>query len=228
VRPHDIFWSPHYLRHNQRRQEHLATLGLPLANRTVLEVGAGIGDHTSFFLDRGCSVVVSEPRPANLDILRSRYPSLDVRALDLDEPPDEPITAEVVYCYGTLYHLERPAAAIRWMARSATDMLLLETCVAPGDGERLERFEESRENPDNAVNNHGCRPTRDWVWRELGENFAHVCAPTTQPWHEEFPTNWTDSELPSRTLIRSVFVASHTAIASPSLVGELPTVYTRS
>ena len=46
------FHTDHYLRHNQRLLEHLATLGLPIAGRTVLEVGAGIGDLTSFFLDR--------------------------------------------------------------------------------------------------------------------------------------------------------------------------------
>lgn len=40
------FHSIFYLRHNARRQEHLATLGLDLGNKSVLEVGAGIGDHT--------------------------------------------------------------------------------------------------------------------------------------------------------------------------------------
>ncbi len=58
--PKDVFLSYHYQRHNQRRLEHLATLGLSIAGSTVLEVGAGIGDHTSFFLDRGCHVVCTE------------------------------------------------------------------------------------------------------------------------------------------------------------------------
>jgi len=56
----DAFLSYHYQRHNQRRLEHLASLGLDIAGCTVLEVGAGIGDHTSFFLDRGCEVVTSD------------------------------------------------------------------------------------------------------------------------------------------------------------------------
>ncbi len=43
------FATDDYRRHNSRRLEHLATLGLDLAGRKVLEVGAGIGDHTSFF-----------------------------------------------------------------------------------------------------------------------------------------------------------------------------------
>src|SRR5258706_7389962 len=57
------FRSLGYLRHNQRRQEHLASLGLELADRSVLELGAGVGDHTTFFLDLGCTVTAVEPRP---------------------------------------------------------------------------------------------------------------------------------------------------------------------
>ena len=57
------FRSDHYQRHNRRRQEHLATLELPIAGRSVLEVGAGIGDHTAFFTDRGCRVTATDGRP---------------------------------------------------------------------------------------------------------------------------------------------------------------------
>jgi hypothetical protein len=108
--PNSEFQAYHYLRHNQRRLEHLATLGLPLAGRTVIELGAGIGDHTGFFLDRGCSVLTSDGRKENYEILRQRWSWIDVRLLDLDDPdPDFHEVAEVVYCYGTLYHLSRPS-----------------------------------------------------------------------------------------------------------------------
>jgi 16S rRNA A1518/A1519 N6-dimethyltransferase RsmA/KsgA/DIM1 with predicted DNA glycosylase/AP lyase activity len=53
---HD-FHSNHYLRMNQRRLEHLASLGLPLSGRTVLELGAGIGDLSTFFLDRAAPLL---------------------------------------------------------------------------------------------------------------------------------------------------------------------------
>ena len=61
-----------YIRHNARRLEHLASLGLPLHGKKVLEVGAGIGDHSSFYLDRGCEMLITEARPENLEILRLR------------------------------------------------------------------------------------------------------------------------------------------------------------
>ena len=79
--PKASFLSYHYQRHNQRRLEHLSSLGLNSAGSTVLEVGAGIGDHTSFFVDRGCKVVTNDARQQNIEILRSRYP--DVRALHI-------------------------------------------------------------------------------------------------------------------------------------------------
>lgn len=210
------------MRHNQRRQEHLASLGLDLAGQTVLEVGAGVGDHTSFFLDRGCSVVVTEPRQHNLEILRARYPDLDVRHVDLDKPPSEPEIVDVVYCYGTLYHLERPADAIAWMACCARKLLLIETCVASGESAEIYAFEESAAQPDNAITGHGCRPTRAWVRRELGRHMDHAYSTVTQPWHKEFPIDWSDGNLGGSPLIRAVFVGSRGRLDNPMLTASTP------
>jgi hypothetical protein len=221
--PFEVFWSSHYMRHNQRRLEHLASLGLPLAHQTVLEVGSGIGDHTSFFVDRDCQVVITEAQEQNLAVIRSRYPEFDVRQLDLNFPPPDPIEADIVYCYGTLYHLERPAGAIAWMARCARRMLLLETCVAAGTDERLSPFSERAGSPENAIDGHGCRPTRAWVQARLAESFPHVYVPITQPWHEEFPLDWSRPELAEKSLIRAVFIGSYQAIDNPLLSEELPT-----
>ncbi len=221
MEPKDIFWSHHYLRHNQRRQEHLASLSLPLPGRTVLEVGAGIGDHTSFFLDRECDVIVTEAQEQNLAILRPRYHGHDVRRVDLNEPPGEPIEVDIVYCYGLLYHLERPASAISWMAGCARKMLLLETCVAAGEQDAVYPFFETAEDPDNAVTGRGCRPTRSWVRRELASHFPHVYLPLTQPWHEEFPLDWSLPELAEQPLIRSVFVASREPLANALLTEDI-------
>ncbi len=225
--PSDIFWSTHYIRHNQRRQEHLATLGLELAHQTVLETGAGIGDHTSFFLDRGCQVTVTEPQEQNLEVLRARYPTHDVRQIDLNAPPAEPIPVDIVYCYGTLYHLSEPAAAIGWMARCASRLLLLESCVAQGYEDAVYEVEEQIGPPDKAVSGLGCRPTRPWIRRELGKHFSHVYCTVTQPWHEEFPLDWASDELRNQPLIRAVFVASRSRLPSPTLTDSVPVRQTR-
>jgi hypothetical protein len=215
------FHSDHYLRHNQRRLEHLASLGLPIAGRSVIEVGAGIGDHTHFFLDRGCNVLTSDGRPENVAYLRQRYPSLPVRLLDLDRPdPGFAERAEIVYCYGILYHLRRPAEALQFLAGCCTSLMVVETCVSLGDDDRLELADEDSSNPSQALLGLGCRPTRHWVQKRLSALFDHVYVPRTQPWHEEFPVDWTKPVGPDQ-LIRAIFVATRTPLANPLLGDQL-------
>jgi hypothetical protein len=62
------------------------SLGLPLARRRVLELGAGIGDHTTFFLDRDCEVCVSDGHAENVDFLRQRYHWMRVKIIELEQP----------------------------------------------------------------------------------------------------------------------------------------------
>ena len=220
------FHSGHYLRHTQRRQEHLATLGLPLAGRTVLEVGAGVGDHSTFFLDRGCDLTISEVLDQNLRVLRERLPGQQIWKLDLDAPEAPDRTFEVVYAYGLLYHLSRPVEAIEFMAERCSDLLLVETCVSHGDEAALHMVEEDRSNPSQAASGTGCRPTRRWVMDELGRHFPFVYVTVTQPWHEEFPLDWSSEPNPG-LLTRAVFVASRSALDNSLLTRDLPSRQSR-
>jgi len=219
--PESSFHGHHYLRHNQRRQEHLASLGLPIAGASVLEVAAGIGDHTTFFLDRGCTVVSTEARPENLAMLRQRYPSMDVRQLDLDNPVDLGRSFDIVYCYGALYHLYRPAEALAFMAGCCRRMLLLETCVSYGDHQAVNLVDEVAGDPTQSAVGRGCRPTRSWIHHQLRQLFEHVYIPRTQPNHEEFPLDWTAPPPPATLLTRSVFIASRQPLENRQLTEEL-------
>lgn len=221
--PKDAFLSYHYQRHNQRRLEHLSSLGLKIAGSTVLEVGAGIGDHTSFFVDRGCKVVTSDGRQQNIEILRSRYP--DVRALhiDLDSPPGEfNEVFDIVYCYGLLYHLKNPTRAIEFMSSCCRNMLLLETCVSFGDEALLNPNAEDRLDPTQSYTGIGSRPTRRWVCNQLKRHFQFVYLPITQPNHEEFPIDWTPTAA-KKGLARAVFIASRQKIVDEIFQEEIPT-----
>jgi SAM-dependent methyltransferase len=217
----NAFLSYCYQRHNQRRLEHLASLGFDFAGSSVLEVGAGIGDHTSFFLDRGCQVVTSDARRTNLEILRSRYPDLRVLQMDLDDPPgmfNE--VFDIVYSYGLLYHLKNPSEAIEFMSRCCGNMLLLETCVSFGDGESINFVKEDMANPSQATSGEGCRPTRKWVYDQLKRHFEFVYLPVTQPNHEEFPIDWSSSP-PEDRLSRAIFIASRKKITHNLLFEEI-------
>jgi len=221
--PVSEFHSDAYLRHNARRLEHLASLRLPVAGRTVLEVGAGIGDHSHYYLDRGCAVTITEARSENLDFLRQRYPDCDVRHLDLEEPElDAPQPFDVVHCYGLLYHLKQPEAALAFLAEHTGGVLLLETCVSYGADEAVHPTPENRANPSQAVSGMGCRPTRGWIWGQLERWFEHVYLPRTQPNHEQFPVDWARAGAANRDgLTRAVFVASRRPIENEALVHAL-------
>lgn len=216
------FNSWHYLRHNARRLEHLATLGLPLAGRNVLEVGAGIGDHTHFYIDRGCKVVSTEGRDENFTILRQRYPTLDTYQLDLDDPkPAFRGPFDVIHCYGVLYHLNTPAEALAFLAPLCREIFLLETCVSFGEDDQLNPCSEKAHDTTQALSGVGCRPTRCWIVNQLKRHFPRVYLPVTQPWHEEFPLDWTAGST-SAPFSRAVFVASRYALQNPLLTEEIP------
>jgi SAM-dependent methyltransferase len=225
--PLEDFHSPHYLRHTQRRLEHLASLPLRVFGRTVLEVGAGVGDHTSFFLDRGCRVLSTDPRAENIEILKATYPSLPTLSLDLNAPPHSlPERFDIVYCYGVLYHLSRPAEAIRFMAEHCKSMLLMETCVSMSREDLLGPCSEKADCPSQSITGTGCRPSRSWVLRELKLHFEFVYFPVTQPCHEEFPLDWS-RPLESKVLTRSIFIASREAMRSELLADVLPELQRR-
>ncbi len=219
--PIAVFHSEHYQRHNQKRLEHLASLNLEVAGKSVLEVGAGIGDHTGFFLERGCQVLSTEARQENLKVLRRRHPDVRTLQLNLDYPPF-PFDGQydIVYCYGMLYHLSNPEAALAFMARCARHLLLLETRVSFGEGELVNLCVEDARIPSHSLLGQGCRPTRPWVFKQLKALFPFVYMPLTQPCHEEFPLDW--NAMPTETPSRSVFVAARQQIAHPLLVEAIP------
>ena len=223
--PIQQFHSEHYHRHNQKRLEHLASLGIDFNGATVLEVGAGIGDHSEFLLTKNCQLTITEARLENLELLRDRFPNYPVLQLDLDEPNlafDQPF--DIIYCYGLLYHLKNPTRAIEFMAQNCRGILLLETCVSPGDEEAINPCSEVTGDPTQSFSGTGCRPTRPWIFQQLKNYFNVVYLPTTQPDHEEFPIDWTipPSYDPAKNLIRSIFIASRTRLENTLFIDYLP------
>ncbi|WXG45390.1 MAG: class I SAM-dependent methyltransferase [Candidatus Atabeyarchaeum deiterrae] len=225
--PTEIFLSFNFQRTDQRRLEHLESLGLNVHGSSVLELGAGIGGLTSFFIDRDCEVVTSDARKENLEVLRSRYPGVRVLSLDLDSPPRKlGELFDIIHCYGLLYHLRDPEGAIEFMSHCCRKMLLLETCVSFGDDDSILSVAEDALWPAASVSGVGCRPTRRWVYNRLKKHFGFVYLPTTQPNYKDFILDWT-SPPPDTSYIRSIFVASRHRITSKFLKESIPMKQTR-
>jgi hypothetical protein len=227
MNPIQSFHSYNYLRHNARRLEHLASLQIPVGDLSVLEVGAGIGDHSHYYIDRGCRVTITEARPENLEILRNRYPGHDIRYLDMDAPSMLKKKFDVTHCYGLLYHLSKPEQALHFLSLHTEKMLFLETCVSFGDGMQPNPIQEEQTDPTQAFSGTGCRPTRAWVFEQLRKLFEFVYLPTTQPWHEEFPLDWSDKTKHQAPLQRAIFIASREKIENPFLASTLISRHTR-
>jgi SAM-dependent methyltransferase len=232
VSAEEHFKSLRYARMNARRLEHLAAMALAIESKTVLEIGAGIGDLTSFFLDRGCSVTSVEPRSKNLEQFRTRYEGSGIwpperlkivqgDVYDFVGQPNLP-SHQIVFCYGLLYHLDNPADAIGNLASRCTELLLLETCVAHnGQDDAIAYHREDSENVTNSITGGGCLPTRQWVFNRLREHFEFVYMPLTQPAHDQFRLDW-NGPIDSPRRSRSIFIASRTALQKAVLIDRVP------
>jgi SAM-dependent methyltransferase len=219
----DRFHSDLYIRHNARRLEHLAALHLDLTGKSVLELGAGIGDHSIFFLDRACRVTALEPRAENVDVIRARtreapraWDPARLRVVhggidDLDRL-EGARTYDIVHCYGLLYHLPDPHAALEAAATRCHGLLLVETKV------RLPHqpasIEEDRENVTNAIDGAARILTRDELLGAMARLFPHVYEPTIPVAHEQFPPDW-NAPPAAQWPIRAVAIGARAPVASP-------------
>jgi hypothetical protein len=143
--------------------------------------------------------------PNRLTVIQAAVDDLDALRL---EPHD------VVYCYGLLYHLTKPVAALQSAARACRAILLLETKVRlPG---QVAEVQEDSANSTNAVSGAATIMTRDDLGNALLDLFPYVYESIVQVAHEQFPKDWT--RVPQdQWPIRTVFVASREPLPSPWL-----------
>jgi len=206
---------------NKARLEHLASLQLPLSRRRVLDVGAGPGHLAQFFVERGCDVVSTDAREENIERMRELYPSHSGHVADVENADFEAFGRfEVVFCYGLLYHLENPARALRNVSSVCDDLLLLETMVTDSSKPIL-RLEDEYLSANQALRGIAHRPSPSWVAMLLNRiGFRHVFIARTPPDHPDYKFEWLDDGTTARDghLLRAIFVASRTDLASEHLV----------
>ena len=218
-----------YQRLTARRLEHLTSLALPLWNRKVLEVGARQGDLTHYFTDRGCTVTIVEPRMTNVLNLRKKialgklFPPDAVSIFSMDLEKRIPIGRwDIVFCFGLLYHLERPLRFLKNVAPLAEDILLLETVVSA----EVQVVQESSVADSMALSGRATQLRRQDIFEALKGLFPYVYVPSTQPNHDQFETDWASFQSGAR---RAIFIAARRPLSSPvALLQELPMMQTRS
>jgi len=218
-----------YQQHNIARLQHLDSLGLDLSRKKVIELGAGIGDHTLFYLYRNCEVLPIEGRPELVEHINKRLGIHHAVKIDFENELYKLKNYkdyDYIHCYGLLYHLSNPLEFLNSLSNLG-NTLLLETCVSSDfSSDPINLKKENKIDKTQAISGLGCRPTRWWIHKVLKENFKYVYFPITQPKHIEFPLSWDNEFISYPNNIRAIFIASHTALNSPKLTMEFIKQYT--
>jgi SAM-dependent methyltransferase len=207
---------------NRARLEHLASLGLPLEGRSVLDVGGGPGHLAQFFVERHCRIVSTDARAENVARARELYPQLDAHILDVEDT--EAVRAfgrfDVVFCYGLLYHLENPLLALRNLVGACDDVLLVETMICDSD-RPVVLLDDETASWNQALRGLGCRPSPSWIAMALDRaGMHHVYAPTTKPDFPDYLFAWRNDLAWSRDgrPLRCTFLCSRDPIENERLI----------
>jgi SAM-dependent methyltransferase len=216
----ETFDTPEALALNRARLAHLDSLGLPLQNRSVLDVGCGVGHLMQFFLDRNCRVVGVDGRAENIERLRAQYPQRDVHVASCESDLSRFGQFDVVFGYGLLYHVENPAAALRNMAVVCRELLLLETIVCDYD-KPVVVFDDETKTVSQALHGVGSRPSPSFMVMTLDRiGVPFVYAAKVRPDHPDFRFQWRNTLDWRRDghLLRCVFVGARHELDNDRLV----------
>lgn len=151
---------------NKARMEHLLSLGLPLAGARVLEVGAGVGHLTTWLENAGAAVISTEVRAGNCEENLYRHPHragsvycADVMDLKFHRSLGP---FDLILCYGLLYHLPDPAAALQVLGQLGAPIIAIESIVLPGKG-LLRQPHEDVLDTDQSIDGRACRFTSAYL-----------------------------------------------------------------
>lgn len=220
----ETFDRADYFEINEARMSHLASLGLSLQGKRVLDVGCGVGHLAQFLVQTGCEVVCVDARKENIERLQSRYPDLEAHVANVESCELSRFGSfDVVFCYGLLYHLENPLIAFRNLASVCNDLLLLETMVCDND-RPVVIIEDESAAFSQSLGGLGSRPSPSYVVLALNRvGFGFVYAPRMPPTHQDFVFEWRNDLSSSRDghPLRCIFAASWTELQSSRFVSLL-------
>ena len=205
---------------NSARLTHLAALDLPVAGKRVLDLGCGVGHFSQYYLGRGASYFGIDGRQVNITRMKELYPNLNGAVADVQTDALRAFgTFDIVHCYGLLYHLDSPIAAVRNMRSAGAKLIICETMVCDSIDPLLVLADENK-SPNQALYGVGCRPSPTYVVMALSRvGFRHVYLADPPPSHPDFNFAWRNDRATRRgdANLRCVFVASDTELRKSGL-----------
>jgi SAM-dependent methyltransferase len=160
-----------------------ATLDL----RDALDVGCGYGFFSRTLSDCGLKVTAIDGRESNVEEAARRNPNVEARVCDVQAPGMDLLGKfDCVLCFGLLYHLENPLAAVRNIVATTGKVLLIESVVAPSHSLSTVLYEEEQRD-NQALNYIACIPTERWLIKAMYlAGMSYVYRSRVLPDHEDF------------------------------------------
>lgn len=168
--------------------------------RRACDVGCGVGVFSQRLAALGIDVLGVDGREENVAEAGLRCPNCRFEVGDVQSSAVRKIGSfDLVFCFGLLYHLENPFAALRNLAAMTNNILFLSTRFVPGEKCSYVLYDEGA-GRDQSLNYVAVIPSRPAFLRMLYEvGFANVYGVNELPRHEEFIGS--QNLVPCRTLM---------------------------
>lgn len=208
-----VFDQPHYDALNAAREAVIRSLVESLRKdhtlQSAVDLGCGVGHFSGFLRDLGFNVLALDGRQANLDEARRRFPGIEFRLMDAEDPQVRNLGQfDLVLCMGLYYHLENPFAAFRNCFAITGRIAIVEGMCVPGSDPSLTVRDEGPME-DQGLHHVALYPTENGLIKLLYRSgFPFVYRFRKKPDHP----NYENSSL-SRQM-RTMVVASITPLAS--------------
>ena len=207
-----VFDQPHYNALNVAREasvrQLIESLRTHLNISTAVDVGCGLGYFAGILHELGFGVVALDGRRENLIEAQRRYPGLDFRLADAENTSIQSLGKfDLGFCFGLLYHLENPFAAIRNLFALTRTVAIVEGMVLPGDVPILGVRDEGP-TEDQGLRHVALYPTETGLVKLLYRSgFAYVYRLRTMPQHVDYRTS------SDRKQVRTLLVAANVSLS---------------
>lgn len=212
-----LFDQPYYLEINEARWASAKKIVSSLPSmETCIDAGCGPGWFAERLAKMGLVVFGIDGRVELTEEARRRVPGAIFSTIDITSLQATAFLpkADLVFCFGLLYHLENPFAAIRALCQASSRFLLIETQIAPEEGAGFQLVSEGK-NETQGLTYHSLIPSRTALVKMLYvAGFSHVMRYTGAVNHIDF------IDSPSRRHRREIFLASRESGGFPDFVPE--------
>jgi SAM-dependent methyltransferase len=168
----------------------LAELKQDLQLKTAVDVGCGVGHFSNVLHTLGFEVLGLDAREENVVEARQRFPDIEFRVLNAEDPGMEKLGMfDVGLCLGLLYHLENPFRAIRQLGTITSKIAFVEGVCYPSADPVMVLLDENKLG-DQGVNYLAFYPSEACLLKMLyNAAFTDCFYPQPMPAHPFYQQN---------------------------------------